>query len=258
MSTIATLQAHRPKRPRFATATARTPKSLRPAYAEKVCPAILLVAETGLQLTDISRVVVHQPPNLNQSYYLLGPPASSKYPLYTKSSTLRILGLQDGGTGHLPRFIGNYKEETDKFEAPGLENAFIILFDNDSGGDPVCHAVRNARPDKKMDRTAPFTHVTKNLYAVPTPLIASQKSSKIEDFFDTATLGTILGGKTFIPENKFDEKKYYGKHIFADGVVAKHAKTINFSGFKPLLTNICTVIKEHSQKLPLAATTAPE
>ena len=43
-----------------------------------------------------------------------------------KSSTVRILGLQDGGTGHLPKFIGNYKEETDKFEAPGLENPFII------------------------------------------------------------------------------------------------------------------------------------
>jgi RNA-directed DNA polymerase len=177
---------------------------------------------------------------------------------YTKSSTVRILGLQDGGTGHLPKFIGNYKDETDKFEAPGLENPFIILFDNDSGGDPVCNAVRNARPDKKMDRTAPFTQVTKNLYAVPTPLIANQKLSKIEDFFDTATLGTILGGKTFTPENKFDEKQHYGKHIFADGVVAQHAKTINFSGFKPLLTNICTVIKEHSQKLALAAAKAPE
>ena len=109
-----------------------------------------------------------------------------------------------------------------------------------------------------MDRTAPFTHVTKNLYAVPTPLIASQEIVQDRRLFDTATLGTILGGKTFIPENKFDEKKYYGKHIFAEAVVAKHAKTINFSGFKPLLTNICTVIKEHSQKLALAATTAPE
>ena len=58
--------------------------------------------------------------------------------------------------------------------------------------------MKNARPDKKMDRTAPFTHVTKNLYAIPTPLIASHKSSKIEDFFDAATRGTKLGNKTFI------------------------------------------------------------
>jgi RNA-directed DNA polymerase len=27
---------------------------------------------------------------------------------YTKSTTVRILGLQDGGTGHIPKFIGNY------------------------------------------------------------------------------------------------------------------------------------------------------
>ena len=168
---------------------------------------------------------------------------------YTKSTTVRILGLQDGGTGHIPKFIGNYKEDTDKFKAPGLENPVIILCDNDSGGDPICKAVRNVRLDKKMDRIVPFTHVTKNLYAVPTPLIANQMSSKIEDCFDAATLGTVLGNKTFIAENKFDETKHYGKHIFAEAVVVKHAKSINFNGFKPLLTNICAVIKEHAKKV---------
>lgn len=118
---------------------------------------------------------------------------------YTKSSTSRILGLQDGGTGQLPKFIGNYKEETEKFEAPGLENPFILLFDNDSGAGPVCDAVKKARPgNKAMNKSDPFTHVTKNLYAVPTPLIAGKTTSKIEDFFDAATLGMKLGEKTFM------------------------------------------------------------
>jgi RNA-directed DNA polymerase len=176
---------------------------------------------------------------------------------YLKSSTVRILGLQDGGTGQLPKFIGNYKEQTDKFEAPGLENPFILLFDNDSGAVPVCDAVKLARPGKKpMNRSDPFTHVTKNLYAVPTPLIGGKAISKIEDFFDAATLGIKLGNKSFTDQNEFDSNKYYGKKLFAEEVVAKQAKDINFSGFKPLLTTICAVIKEHSQKVKNAAASA--
>jgi hypothetical protein len=172
---------------------------------------------------------------------------------YTKSSTVRILGLQDGGTGQLPKFIGNYKEETDKFEAPGLQNPCILLFDNDSGAGPVCDAVKQARFGKKaMNRSDPFTHVTKNLYAVPTPLIGSKTISKIEDCFDAATLGSKLGNKTFTDQNDFDSTKYYGKKIFAEQIVAKHAKNINFSGFKPLLSNICAVIKDHAQKVATA------
>lgn len=176
---------------------------------------------------------------------------SLKVRLYktTKSSTVRILGLQDGGAGHLKNFIASYKKETDKFEAPGLDNPFILLFDNDSAAGPICDAVKEARLGKKaVNRSDPFTHVNKNLYAVPTPLITGGTISKIEDFFDAATLGMKLGAKTFIDQNDFDSTKYYGKKLFAEEVVAKHAKDINFGGFKPLLTNICAVIKKHAQK----------
>jgi RNA-directed DNA polymerase len=172
---------------------------------------------------------------------------------HTKSSTSRILGLQDGGTGQLPKFIGNYKEETDKFEAPGLENPFIVLFDNDSGAGPVCDAVKQVRPGKvAVNKSDPFTHVLKNFYAVPTPLIAGKTASKIEDFFDSETLGMKLGGKTFNDQNEQDSSTQYGKKLFAEQVIAKHAKEINFSGFEPLLTNIAAVIKDHSQKIAVA------
>jgi RNA-directed DNA polymerase len=177
---------------------------------------------------------------------------------HTKTSTSRILDLQDGGTGQLPKFIGNYKEQTDKFEAPGLENPFILLFDNDSGADPVCDAVKQARPGKKaMNKSDPFTHVTKNLYAVPTPLIGGKTTSKIEDFFDAATLGMKLGDKTFNDQNELDSSKHYGKKLFAEQVVAKHARDINFGGFKPLLTNICAVLKDHAQKVNTARRAQP-
>jgi hypothetical protein len=167
---------------------------------------------------------------------------------YAKSSTSRILGLKDGGTSHINKFIGNYKKDTDKFAAPGLQNPLIILFDNDSGAKPICNAIQSARPGKKSVKlTDPFTHVVKNLYAVPTPLMVGQEESKIEDFFDAATRGTIVGGKTFNDTTGSDETKHYGKWIFAEAVVTPHAETIDFAGFIPLLTNISLTIQEHAK-----------
>ncbi|MDQ2898730.1 MAG: retron Ec67 family RNA-directed DNA polymerase/endonuclease [Acidobacteriota bacterium] len=166
---------------------------------------------------------------------------------YAKSSTGRILGLKDGGTGNLPEFIGKYKKETEKFEAPGLENPLIILFDNDSGADPIYGAIRSAT-GKTANPDVAFTHVVKNLYAVATPLV-EKKQSKIEDFFDATTTGTVLGGKTFDPEHTtFEKANHYGKAIFAEKVVAAHAATINFDGFIPFLQNICLVIDEHAKR----------
>lgn len=167
---------------------------------------------------------------------------------YAKSSTGRILGLNDGGTPHITKFISNYKKDTDKFNAPGLKNPLIILIDNDTGANPICSTVQQVRPDKKaVNRTDPFTHVVKNLYIVPTPLVGVKKESKIEDFFDDATIDTIVGAKSFNASNNFDETKYYGKWIFTEAVITPNADTIDFSGFAPLLTNISLAIQNHAK-----------
>lgn len=56
---------------------------------------------------------------------------------YRKSSTGRILGLRDGGSGCLANFIATYKKETAKFKAPGQKQPVILLYDNDSGAHPI-------------------------------------------------------------------------------------------------------------------------
>jgi hypothetical protein len=176
---------------------------------------------------------------------------------YTKSSTGRILGLKDGGSSRLKRFIPAYKADTNKFSAPGLENPVIILFDNDSGAAPICGAAKEARPGKQtVNLKDPFTHVVKNLYILSTPLKAGQKESKIEDFFDAATKATVIGGKTFSDKNDADETKHYGKWIFAEQVIAPHAKTVDFSGFVPLLENISLLIQTHAKQFTTSE--APE
>lgn len=165
---------------------------------------------------------------------------------YAQSSTGRILGLKDGGTSHLNKFIGNYKKDVEKFNAPGLRNPLIILFDNDSGADPIFSAIRAASGDRqRCNRDAPFIHVVKNLYAVPIPR-NGKNECKIEDLFDDNTRGKIVDGKRFTADNEYDSSMYYSKAVFAEKVVAQHADAIDFSGFIPLLNNISLAIQEHT------------
>jgi len=69
----------------------------------------------------------------------------------------------------------------------------------------------------------------------------------IEDFFDAATLATQVKGKKFKRGKDVDNEKHYGKAAFAREVVAKHAATINFSGFIGILDRIVTVIAEYAK-----------
>jgi len=166
---------------------------------------------------------------------------------YPRSSTARILGLQDGGSSVLSKFIVTNRREISGFTAPGLANPVVVLYDNDSGAGNVRSTIKDM---SKLQVTGaePFVHVVKNLYALPTPL-GGAKESHIEDFFDAAIKGTVIGGKTFNETNKTDSDKHYGKTVFAHRVVRPHADTIDFSGFKPLLTNLVAAIKQH--KAPL-------
>jgi RNA-directed DNA polymerase len=167
---------------------------------------------------------------------------------YTKTSTGRILGLKDGGSSHLASFIGSYRRDTDKFLAPGLLKPVIILYDSDSGANKVCSSAKQASLNNKaVNAEDPFTHVIKNLYILPTPVPAGSQNSEIEDFFDLATKQTLFKGKTFSPANDHDKSKFYGKAEFANQVVAANAKTINFSGFSPLLQNMALIIQQHAK-----------
>jgi len=163
---------------------------------------------------------------------------------YTQSSTARILELGTGGSGVLSKIIALYKEETEKFTAPG-PNPVIVFYDNDSGGKGVQAAIAKASK-RKVSGTEPFVHVVKNMYAVPTPL-NGQASSTVEDFFDAATRQIPVEGKTFNPTNgKIDQATEYGKTVFAHRVVTPHAEKIDFTSFRPILTNLAAAIKAYA------------
>jgi retron-type reverse transcriptase len=169
---------------------------------------------------------------------------------YVKTGTGRVLGLSDGGTADLSKFMHTYRNTVKKFGPAGTNNPVIILIDNDSGaegkGKPL-QAVKQIT-EAKVDRTAPFTHVVNNLYLVTTPLKPGKIESKIEDCFDAATLGEIVDGKTLSLDNDPDLSVHYDKMTFAYKVVKQKMSTIDFKGFTDLFRNIELVLDDYAIK----------
>ena len=163
---------------------------------------------------------------------------------YPRSSTARLLGLNDGGSGLLSKFIKDYKKETGRFTGPGLMNPVVILYDNDKGAQSIRSVIKNVYKVPLTDAD-PFVHVIKNMYAVPTP----GADSKIEDFFDAKIKATMVDGKTFNDGKNFESDKHYGKTIFAHKVVRPKADKIDFTGFRPLLTRLVKAINKHKTSI---------
>ena len=57
----------------------------------------------------------------------------------------------------------------------------------------------------------------------------------------------------FNQAKEIDTQKEYGKNVFAQKVVRDKASSIDFTGFRPLLTNIEAVIKTHAAAIADAA-----
>lgn len=213
-------------------------------YAAKM-PIILCEGETdNVYLTHAIRSLSAEFPDLAEvtnSNKLRLKVRLYKYP---KSSTARLLSLGDGGNGVLSNFMAAYKKETSHFTAPVLIHPVIIVYDNDSGAKSIRNTI------KEISKAQPtgaerFVHVVKNMYAVPTPIPAGATDSKIEDFFGDTIKATVINGKTFDDKNKFDTDTHYGKTVFAHKVVRPKADSIDFTGFRPLLTNIVAAIGHH-------------
>jgi RNA-directed DNA polymerase len=162
---------------------------------------------------------------------------------YPRSSTTRLLDLGAGGYAPLINFMSSYKKETEDF-GPGLTEPVVVVYDNDSGGVSLRKQVKQTFK-VSSDGSEPFVHVLKNVYAVPTPFGANAAPSEIEDLFDNATRAIQVDGKNFSTAKDIDEDTQYGKRVFAHKVIAAKAAKIDFSGFKPLLTNISDAIKAH-------------
>lgn len=168
---------------------------------------------------------------------------------YADRRTSEITELT-GGVGGICNLLKNYHGDVNtKFKAPPPKHPIIVFIDNDSGADSIYGAIAGITKKPKPLGKAAFIHVTANLYVVPTPINEAKPKTDIEDFFDTATLATVVDGRTFHKSKGPDTVKHYAKATFAKDVVAKNAHTIDFGRFKPLLDRIVSVIDDYQLKL---------
>jgi RNA-directed DNA polymerase len=161
---------------------------------------------------------------------------------HSGSSTAKIIGLGDGGSGSLAKFIHAFREDVKGFSAPGQRHP--VMYDNDTGAQGLAKVLKGGKHISENGTTI-FIHLLRSLYAVPTPPVNGKSGSKIEDFFETALKATAIDGKTFREEHDADNSHHYGKVIFAHKVVKPNAESINFNGFAPLLENVVAVLKFH-------------
>ncbi|MGK8964057.1 retron Ec67 family RNA-directed DNA polymerase/endonuclease [Pseudomonas aeruginosa] len=167
----------------------------------------------------------------------------------------RLLSLS-GGTAQLKDFIAAYSSWCAKFKSQGGAKPVIIVIDNDAGATHIYNWYASVKRIPKPDGMLPYYYVGQNLYIVPTPKAAPADMSKIEDLFKADALGVILGGKRFNPNNDTENTTEYGKQYFADHVVKARQKTIDFSGFEPLLDTISKIILSHTTAVAAAAETS--
>ena len=163
-----------------------------------------------------------------------------------QTSTGRVLQL-DGGASFLQGFIEQYLIEIEKFKAPGMQCAVVVVVDNDKGGDDIYNAIRTLTK-KKAPKSDSYVHIAGNLYAVLTPLKAGATKSTIEDCFADEIKKLNLGGKTFNASSKTDTAAHFGKHILSQ-YIRENAAKVDFTGFAGLLDRINDAIEAHQTKI---------
>ncbi len=161
-----------------------------------------------------------------------------------------ILGL-GSGTSQIPEFIRTFSSRTDGFGHSPMRSPVIIVVDNDQGGIEVCSAAK-AISGKPITLKNPdcWFHLTQNLYIVKTPPgPGTKKHSCIEDLFPAHLKAMLVDGKPFDIKKLHSDETAYGKTIFAEQVVRKFAKPVDFSGWQLLLDALNDAIDDYAMKI---------
>jgi RNA-directed DNA polymerase len=159
--------------------------------------------------------------------------------------TKRLLGIA-GGSGHFNGLINDYRKNLKPFSAPHAERfPVILLVDNDSGAKGIYECVKSATK-QACDGQRPFYFLGENLYLVPTPLGTADAPTMIEDFLPAKWRIEKLGGKSLNLGKNIDITKEYGKALFAQHVIKKNRKDVDFTAMRSILDRIVNVIDDHA------------
>jgi len=151
-----------------------------------------------------------------------------------------------GGSGDLAQLVREYRRLWARLARRKVTYPVIMVVDNDDGGKAVFKAIKDVGgPDIAIGDPTLLFHAFHNLYLVKTPHAGTTPKSCIEDLFDTATLASPVGGKTFKASCDGETDEYFGKKIFAEAIVRPNWKQINFTRFEPLLNAIEQAIAKY-------------
>jgi hypothetical protein len=157
----------------------------------------------------------------------------------------RLLGIA-GGSGHFNSLINDYRKNLKLFAAPYAERyPVILLVDNDNGAKGIYGCVKSVTK-KACDGKQPFYFLGENLYLVPTPLGAADAPTMIEDFLPSKWRLEKLGGKSLNLGKDIDISKEYGKALFAEYVIKKNRKDVDFGAMRSILDRIVNVIDDYA------------
>ena len=131
------------------------------------------------------------------------------------------------------------------------QNPVIFVYDNEiaNKNKPLCkfsnHANLNEAQKQSLGKNL-FLRLTPcgNLFLLTNPLVEGRTESEIEHMFTQETRSIELGGKKLSLASNFDNTRYFGKDHFSNYVLAKYS-TIDFSGFRPLLNALRTILQEY-------------
>jgi RNA-directed DNA polymerase len=157
------------------------------------------------------------------------------------TENLKDVFALSGGASGLSSLLDIYKDYMKPFKGHGKEHPVIILVDDDCGSAEI-------KKKLKCNPAMPFSFYAENLYVVHLPPGSGGEETAIEDLFDNKTLSTKVERKTFNRKAKINPKTEYGKIVFAEKVVKANQTTINFDGFKEILSRFERILDDYYQK----------
>lgn len=131
-----------------------------------------------------------------------------------------------------------------KFKGNGKKHPVIIIVDNDDGATKIKKRIKQQLGvdiDSKL-----FYNFIENLYIM---FIPEDDNKAIEDLFDVETLSTKVVGKVFNRQKVIDDKKEYGKIVFAERVIKTNQKNINFNNFKIVFNKFKMIVEDYTKKV---------
>lgn len=212
-------------------------------FAAAEMPTILTEGKTDrIYLSCALKALSTDYPNLVSAK----PSANLMVNLFKFSKRNDHLLLMAGGTGDFKAFLKSYRKLYQRVQAPKGMSPVILLLDHDSGSAPVKNLVESYFKVPLAGKLS--AHLFDNVYLLLTPPKVGATGSCIEDCFTAATLATKLNGKSFNHADSIDIVTQYGKQPFAEKVVKAGAQSIDFSGFKPLLDEMSSIVATHALK----------